>query len=93
MENTMTLEELMKARNGEWQGDNAVVQDQGGYFWIVAQRVNGKAEPTKDGLRLMGASKPAPVAEPALANTSTHKVESKKKLGKKPDADLDLDDL
>jgi len=86
----MTFDELMKKFNGEWQGDNVVIQYSDGYYWIVAKKVDGKSVVTRDGSRLMGPSIP-------LANPSTSKVESVKR-GKAakpatPQDDLDLDDL
>lgn len=49
----MTLDDLMKKNQGEWQDDVAVVQIDG-YYWRVATRSAGKVELTPDGRHWIG---------------------------------------
>lgn len=94
----MTLEQLMASHRGEWQGDRAVVQDQGGYYWIVAERRAGKVEVTKDGERFGlgrrgGSAEVAPTAALEAALSGVGVVATKPARGRHSAAKLTADDL
>lgn len=47
----MTLDELMQKFDGKWDNGAAVIRDQGGYFWRVAEGAADKFTLTREGLR------------------------------------------
>lgn len=47
----MTFDEVMNEHHGKWDGDNAVIMDQGGYYWVVATGKPENFELTEDGRR------------------------------------------
>lgn len=99
----MTIDELVKARNGVWENGFAVVTDQSGYYWRVAEGTpeNHKVlvDAARFGIPAAGKLFEA-AASDVLANTKASDVQSSKRrvVKKAPPppstpGNLDLGDL
>jgi len=74
----MTFDAVMKRYNGVWENGRAVIQAEGGYYWVVAEGTPEKYELTLDGRRYVGQPEvvETPTPEPAepVRRTRTRKI-------------------
>lgn len=54
----MTFDDVMKKYNGKWENDRAIIQAEGGYYWIIATGSPENFMITSDGRRFVTAETP-----------------------------------
>ena len=70
----MTFDAAMKRYNGVWENGRAVIQAEGGYYWVIAHGTPERYELTVDGRRYVTPVEPDTAPDEPVRRTRTRKI-------------------